>query len=204
MFVHEEQGQIITANLLAVTLRHWWAFQPGDEPETWDAVKAALDDREAEEREAGAFWGGVTARPDEEDDYVRHTTGTGRLSWAVAPGGEAVIELHRPALGVVAEVQLHRAPGLGWRVAVDVRQPEEFYLRHLWALDDALRGLADPRRLGLDGYGWALAQLAPHVPDGELLDVHAWLAEPATAPPWSPTEAAKRAVLCAARGRGRW
>ncbi len=203
MFAHEEAGQILTANLLAVTHGHWWAFQPGDEPESWDAVKAALDERALDEREAGTYWGGIEPRL-EEDDYVRHTTGTGRIFWWVAPGGEGGFQVRRPEVDVVAEVQLHRAPGLGWRVVVDMREPEHFHLRHMEALGDCLRGLADPRRLGLDGYAWALAQLAPHVPDSELLEVHAWLADPATEPPWSPVEAARRAVLGAARGRGRW
>lgn len=127
--------QATTAWKLARSHGHLWAYLPEAEAaniltrDGWtEALWGALN---AAERLGSGLIGGIVA-PSQHDGVIRHTTGSGRLTWTVDRDGVVTLLVDRPS-GPVLLVRIG--------AEIDVRDLGRYGGRHVEALRPALYAL---------------------------------------------------------------
>lgn len=84
--------------------------------------------------------GGILAPTVSAAGDVVHVTGSGRVTWRIAPSGETTITIARPdGPCIVAEVRGSVAAGTVCHVLAD--RPEAVRARHVWALEACVLAL---------------------------------------------------------------
>lgn len=151
-------AQIAAARTLAAAYGHEWACWPEDRPATADEIHAYVIAR----RHPDAL-PGITGPFAAAEGVIRHTTGTGRLTWEVGEDGGTVLVVCRPGnISVLwAEVLRSGKEVNVWRDQQPGHEP--YYQRQVVALTEALAAL-----VGEDRATTATTKLIPGAVDGAL------------------------------------